>query len=164
MKERHVFDGFYHDTLGEKDRHLPIGKAREFLLRMFAQPPVRPSLARCRSTRLYAGTNSTGSASRLSPLSPKAISFAISRFSMATTGRLSDGVSLGLKTGFDSGSTLDYVYRNRPSGITPIGKLIDWFYVNSIGWRGIRVRKAEYRTAYRARRWTCCGRKGRPVR
>jgi hypothetical protein len=33
------------------------------------------------------------------------------------------------------------VYRNRASGITPLGTLIDWFYINSIGWRGIRIRK-----------------------
>jgi SAM-dependent methyltransferase len=33
------------------------------------------------------------------------------------------------------------VYRNRASGITPLGTLIDWFYLNSPGWRGIRVRK-----------------------
>jgi len=48
---------------------------------------------------------------------------------------------LGLETGFDSGSTLDYVYNNRPAGVSPMGKLVDWFYLNSIGWRGIRVRK-----------------------
>src|SRR5690242_11717405 len=44
------------------------------------------------------------------------------------------------------GHELDYVYRNRPSGITPAGKLIDWFYVNSVGWRGIRVRKENIET------------------
>ena len=140
VKERHVFDGFFHDTLGEKDRHLPIGKAREFLLRMFDQPPVRPSLLDA-DQRGFTKSEFDRLSQPLFALSPKAISFAISRFSMATGGRLSDGITLGLKTGFDSGSTLDYVYRNRPSGITPIGKLIDWSYVNAIGWRGIRVRK-----------------------
>jgi alpha-beta hydrolase superfamily lysophospholipase len=140
VKERHVFDGFYHDTLGEKDRHLAIGKARDFLTRMFAQSPVRPSLLDADKTG-YTKNEFDRLSKPLPALSPKAINFAVSRFSLGTGGRLSDGVSLGLKTGFDSGSTLDYVYRNRPSGITPLGKLIDWFYVNSIGWRGIRVRK-----------------------
>jgi SAM-dependent methyltransferase len=60
---------------------------------------------------------------------------------MKTGGRASEGIRLGLKTGFDSGSTLDYVYRNRAAGFSPVGKLIDWSYVNSAGWRGIRVRK-----------------------
>ncbi|HFS0763566.1 TPA: class I SAM-dependent methyltransferase family protein, partial [Pseudomonas aeruginosa] len=44
-------------------------------------------------------------------------------------------------TGFDSGSTLDYVYRNQPSGSGPLGRLIDRNYLDSIGWRGIRQRK-----------------------
>jgi hypothetical protein len=29
---------------------------------------------------------------------------------------------------------LEYVYRNQPGGITPLGTLIDWFYLNSQGW------------------------------
>src|SRR5262249_33957712 len=44
VKERHVFRGFYHDTLGEKDRHLPIAQARRFILERFSEPLVRPSL------------------------------------------------------------------------------------------------------------------------
>ena len=48
---------------------------------------------------------------------------------------------LGLETGFDSGATLDYVYKNQPAGIPPLGKSIDIFYLNSIGWRGIRQRR-----------------------
>src|SRR5690606_10059710 len=56
---------------------------------------------------------------------------------------LSDGVKLGFATGFDSGSTLDYVYRNTPSGKGPLGRLIDQNYLNSIGWRGIRQRKVH---------------------
>jgi hypothetical protein len=55
--------------------------------------------------------------------------------------RLSDGVKLGEQTGFDSGSTLDYVYRNTPSGVTPLGRLIDRNYLRAIGWIGIRQRK-----------------------
>jgi SAM-dependent methyltransferase len=68
---------------------------------------------------------------------------------MASFGRLSSGVSLGFATGFDSGSTLDYVYRNRAEGITPLGRLIDWFYLNAVGWRGIRVRKQHIERALR---------------
>jgi SAM-dependent methyltransferase len=37
--------------------------------------------------------------------------------------------------------TLDYVYKNRPEGITPLGRMMDRSYLNSIGWRGIRQRK-----------------------
>jgi hypothetical protein len=56
-------------------------------------------------------------------------------------GALSDGIALGHRTGFDSGATLDYVYRNRAGGLGLPGRMIDRVYLESIGWRGIRVRK-----------------------
>jgi alpha-beta hydrolase superfamily lysophospholipase len=139
-KELHTFDGFLHDTLGEKDRHLPIAKARAFIERCFHRPPATPSqLDADRTGPTFDEHQSLRHP--LPPLHPKAINFALTRLSMRTGGRLSDGIRLGLATGFDSGATLDYVYRNQPSGLTPIGKLVDWFYLNAIGWRGIRIRK-----------------------
>ena len=45
-KEKHVLDGFYHDTFGEKDRKLATDKARDFILRQFATPWSRPDLPR----------------------------------------------------------------------------------------------------------------------
>ena len=39
------------------------------------------------------------------------------------------------------GESLDYVYRNRARGWTPIGRLIDRIYLGSPGWQGIRARK-----------------------
>lgn len=63
------------------------------------------------------------------------------RFSLKYASRISDGIRLGFETGFDSGSSLDYVYRNQPSGSSAFGRFIDGIYLNSIGWRGIRQRK-----------------------
>jgi SAM-dependent methyltransferase len=60
---------------------------------------------------------------------------------MKTGGRLSKGIDLGWRSGFDSGLTLDYVYENKAQGSTPLGRFIDHGYLNSIGWRGIRQRK-----------------------
>jgi alpha-beta hydrolase superfamily lysophospholipase/SAM-dependent methyltransferase len=140
IKEKHVFDGFYHDTLGEKDRHLPIGKAREFILKMFARTPAATCLLDA-DRAAYTKAEFDRLSRPLPIASIKRMSFALTRLGMKTGGRLSDGIRLGLETGFDSGSTLDYVYRGRASGVTPIGKLIDWLYLNSVGWRGIRLRK-----------------------
>ena len=140
QKELHSFEGFFHDTLGEKDRHLPIAKVRTFLDRQFERPSSRPSLQHADQV----GFTKTEYDLLLRPLpawSPKGISFALTKLFLRTIGRLSNGIRLGVDSGFDSGSSLDYVYRNRPSGITPIGTLIDWFYLNSPGWTGIRVRK-----------------------
>ncbi|MBI2688478.1 MAG: alpha/beta fold hydrolase [Acidobacteria bacterium] len=140
-KEIHVFDGFFHDTLGEKDRHLPIAKARAFVLKYFERPPVVETLLDA-DRRGYTYEEYQSLKKPLPAMSPKALNFAITRLSMKASGQyLSDGIRLGVKTGFDSGATLDYVYRNKPSGLTPIGKIVDWFYLNAIGWRGIRMRK-----------------------
>ena len=134
-KEVHEFPGFYHDTLGEKDRHLPIARLRTFLARQFA---VRPSLLNADQ----GGFTKTEYDQLLQPPSfLKGISFALTKLFLKTIGRMSGGIRLGLKTGFDSGSSLDYVYRNQATGLTPIGKLIDRIYLDSPGWTGIRVRK-----------------------
>ncbi|MBM4113658.1 MAG: hypothetical protein FJ253_09885, partial [Phycisphaerae bacterium] len=67
--------------------------------------------------------------------------YAPARLFLRTLGRLSHGIDLGWKSGFDSGLSLDHVYENAPSGRTPLGRFIDRQYLNSIGWRGIRVRR-----------------------
>jgi alpha-beta hydrolase superfamily lysophospholipase len=136
-KEIHTFDGFLHDTLGEKDRHLPIARVRAFLERQFAPRASLENADRAGFTK-----SEFDELKRPLPAwSPKGVVFALTKLFFRTIGRFSDGIRLGCETGFDSGSSLDYVYRNRPSGITPLGTLIDWFYLNSPGWRGIRVRK-----------------------
>ena len=140
VKERHVLDGFYHDTLGERDRAGVLGKIREFIGRMFSASPAEDSLLDA-DQRGYTRDEEVRLARPLAALSPKNLQFAMVRTSMRSLGRLSRGIRLGLETGFDSGSTLDYVYRNVAEGITPLGRMIDRSYLDSIGWRGIRVRK-----------------------
>jgi SAM-dependent methyltransferase len=68
---------------------------------------------------------------------------------MKTGGRLSKGIDLGWRSGFDSGLTLDYVYENKARGRTPLGRLIDRSYLDSPGWRGIRERKKNLETLLR---------------
>jgi hypothetical protein len=52
--------------------------------------------------------------------SPGDLRWPIMRAGLKTGGRLSEGIRLGWRTGFDSGATLDYVYENRPRGRTII--------------------------------------------
>lgn len=139
VKESHVLDGFYHDTFGEKQRHRAISKTREFILRNFSE--------QCQQPDLLDADQRGATKDEFDRLSRPAKAFganwywAMSRFWIGVGGKLSSGIKVGLDTGFDSGSTLDYVYRNQSQGVTPIGKLVDWIYLNSIGWRGIRIRK-----------------------
>lgn len=60
---------------------------------------------------------------------------------MRTGGRLSNGIDLGYRRGFDSGEMLDYVYEDRAHGRMLIGKVIDRIYLNAVGWRAIRNRR-----------------------
>ena len=80
---------------------------------------------------------------------PKAWYYGLLRVSLKTLGKLSTGVRIGYRYGFDSGIMLEYVYRNRPSGITPLGTLIDWYYLNSQGWCGIRQRSKVLKATLR---------------
>ncbi len=85
----------------------------------------------------------------LPALSPKRLMFGTQRLSMATLGKLSHGIQVGYRAGFDSGESLDYVYDNKSRGALGIGRLIDRGYLNAIGWRGIRQRRECMRTALR---------------
>ena len=141
-KEKHILPGFFHDTLGERDRGHALSRARRFILESFEQPAERPSLLdadRC-------GWSCAEAESLAAPLPRNSFAdlyWRATRAGLKLGNGLSDGVKLGFATGFDSGSTLDYVYRNQPSGKSALGRLIDANYLNSTGWRGIRQRKVH---------------------
>lgn len=150
LKERHVLPGFFHDTLGELDRKLAFDKIRHFIERLFAAEPATllPQQALLQAHQAgYSRDEELRLSAPLGMLSPKNVQFALTRLSMRTLGRLSDGIRLGLATGFDSGSTLDYVYRNQIRGTSILGRMIDRGYLDAIGWRGIRVRKQHLQQA-----------------
>lgn len=144
IKERHVLPGFFHDTLGERDRVKALDKVRGFILARFAEPPV---VADVRRAHLSGYTRDE--ADRLAtPLSLSLFSlrgayWALTRASIRIGGLFSKGIATGVRTGFDSGSTLDYVYENEPRGLGPGGRLIDRQFLDAIGWRGIRQRKVH---------------------
>ncbi len=141
-KERHVLPGFYHDTLGEKDRAGAVAEIRRFLNECFAEPVSAPSLLNAHEVG-HTRDEAEALATPLSALSPRGIYWALTRFSMKLGGLFSEGIATGHRTGFDSGSTLDYVYRNEARGRGPIGRMMDRNYIDAIGWRGIRRRKVH---------------------
>jgi SAM-dependent methyltransferase len=75
--------------------------------------------------------------------------FLAMKAAVKVAGRLGKGIELGWKSGFDSGRSLDYIYENRAQGSSRLGRLIDANYLNSIGWRGVRQRKANLEKALR---------------
>jgi len=140
VKEKHVFPDFYHDTLNELDGHLAVTKARGFIARRFAEPAKLPSLLDA-DKQGYTFNEYQALSQPLPCWHPKAWFYAYFQWQCRTLGKLSNGLTLGVKTGFDSGSTLDYVYQNQAQGCGLLGRMMDRTYLDSIGWRGIRLRK-----------------------
>ncbi|NJN67800.1 MAG: hypothetical protein HC884_14380 [Chloroflexaceae bacterium] len=54
---------------------------------------------------------------------------------------MSYGLAIGVAHGFDSGLSLDYVYRNRPGGRTALGQALDRIYLNHESNQADRARK-----------------------
>jgi SAM-dependent methyltransferase len=142
VKEKHFLPGFFHDTFGEKYRRQVFDKMRIFIDKLYNE-----DLPSCD----YQHADAWGPAADeyrklktpLPPRSLKGIYYRITKAVITTLGCLSDGINLGVKTGFNSGATLDYVYRNKASGRMFIGKLFDGAYLANAGWTGIRQRKVN---------------------
>ncbi|KJJ98423.1 hypothetical protein UB43_17230 [Pseudomonas sp. 21] len=141
-KELHILPGFFHDTLGELNREQATTRARRFILECFARAPELADL-RDADRFGYTCAEAEALATPLPNGSIRDLYWRATRANMRLGRLLSDGINLGFQTGFDSGSTLDYVYRNQPAGAGPVGRMIDRTYLESAGWRGIRQRKVN---------------------
>ncbi len=145
-KTRRTFPGMYHAILHEKDRQPVIDCIADFATRLFDDGPPREDLR--------GGDPGTRSRYRqisapLPLLHYKRLTCGLTRAVMKTIGRLSTGIRIGWKYGFDSGQSLDHVYRHRAGGFTMLGKVIDHNYINSLGWQGIRTRRQHLQQALR---------------
>ena len=142
LKQMHVFPAMYHAIFHEVERERVIERVREFVRERFAQPPLALSLRRA-DRYGYTWEEYERLKLRGGP------QFVVLRAALRLAGRFSNGIELGWQSGFDSGRSLDYVYQNRPQGSSRFGKYIDTNYLKSIGWRGIRQRKANLEEALR---------------
>ena len=142
MKEQIVYPGLRHSIFHERHRALPIEETRAFLQRAFADERSAPSL-RAADKSGYTKAEFDRLSAPLPAQSAKRLQFAAVRAVMQSIGRLSNGVRIGWRHGFDSGPSLDYVYENRARGWTPLGRLLDRLYLDTIGWATIRRRKVH---------------------
>jgi len=149
LKEMQVYPGFYHDIFHEVGRDLPIAKARQFIRNALETPPVRPWAHRLGGTGTAGAAVESVAELQVYP-AVRRLFFSWLKLMLKTVGRLSQGVRIGWRSGFDSGESLDYVYENKPRGVTPIGKMLDRLYLKSIGWKGIRQRKVNLERALRS--------------
>ncbi len=126
-------------------RREAIAHCRDFIEACFSLPV--PAMERFREADVHSHSAKAYQSlveGRLA--SPAArVSFGAQRAMLGTLGQLSEGMRIGMAGGFDSGASLDYVYRNQAQGRLGIGKVIDRGYLDAIGWRGIRLRRTHLR-------------------
>ena len=134
-------ENFYHGIIFEKERQKVYKMLDDFIQDVFKNQNTTLDV----SPREFSRKEYERIALKEYPLNEK-IFYSIQKFSMRTFGFLSKGMSLGLKYGFDSGISLDYIYKNQADGNLLLGKFIDRFYLNQIGWTGIRERKKNLLT------------------
>ena len=132
------FEDFYHGMLYEQNAQQAIDEISQFITASFADNAINYSEHLVNVTQQECDKISYGSLPLIT-----SINYIIQRTSMKHLGFLSKGMETGLKYGFDSGVTLDHVYKNKAEGVTALGKWIDKAYINSIGWKGIRQRKVN---------------------
>src|SRR6266481_6256756 len=105
LKEMEVYPAAYHAIFHDQDRHLVVDRVRKFVQERFAEQSTQPSLLNADQAGYtrdeYERLKSRGG-----------MKFAVARAGLRAAGRLSDGVDLGWRNGFDSGLSLDYVYEN----------------------------------------------------
>ncbi|MEM6546674.1 MAG: bifunctional alpha/beta hydrolase/class I SAM-dependent methyltransferase [Pseudomonadota bacterium] len=139
-KESHLFPGLRHDLLGERDRAPVIDATRRFLKDCFERPEPAPDLTDA-DRRGFTQQETEALKQPLPLWSSRGAYWRGLRVGTKLGALISSGLAIGVKIGFDSGATLDYVYRNEATGTGPLGRLLDRSYLKAIGWRGIRQRK-----------------------
>ncbi|MER7171726.1 class I SAM-dependent methyltransferase family protein [Streptomyces mesophilus] len=101
------------------------------------------NIAKASKSARSAKTTQASPTARVTPPGPFGrVKWAANRALLKSVGRLSKGVRIGYRYGFDSGTMLDYVYVNKAQGALGVGALIDRIFLNAVGWRAIRARRA----------------------
>ena len=142
-----MLPGFFHDTLGEKDRAIALDKARGFILARFAEPLNRPSLRDADRTGLHPRRGRRAGLALAAALAARALlggDPGRHEAGRAARGR-HQARSIAPASIPARRSTMSIATGR--SGLGPLGRLIDRTYLHSIGWRGIRQREAPCRGA-----------------
>lgn len=143
FKQLEVFPEMYHAIFHEAGRDAVLSRMRTFIQQCFERTPQREHL-------LNADVSGHTRTEYDSLRTPSNLKWKSIRLMLKTVGRLSKGIRLGWREGFDSGVMLDHVYKNDAKGFPLIGTLIDRNYLNAVGWRGIRVRAQNLRALLEA--------------
>jgi alpha-beta hydrolase superfamily lysophospholipase/ubiquinone/menaquinone biosynthesis C-methylase UbiE len=137
----------FHAVFYEQDISEALQSSRDFIEQCFSRAPIQAS-------DHYRDDVESKSAAQFEALKSGKLGgvfsnafFGMQKLMLGIIGRLSNGMSIGLKHGFDSGTSLDYVYGNQAKGKLLVGGMIDRGYLDAVGWRGIRLRKQHLHKA-----------------
>src|SRR2546423_3153852 len=133
-KRFEIFPDAYHSIFHEINRSVVVYLVRAFVSEEFAKRATMASLQEADKSGF-----TFSECERLKKNG--STKFAVARAGLKIARKLSRGIEIGWRSGFDSGLSLDYVYKNEAHGKSAVGRLIDKSYLDSIGWRGIRERK-----------------------
>jgi len=134
-KRWQLYPDSYHAIFHETNKADVFADCIEFAEQVFNTPVQAPDLS---MAHLNSASKDKVDRLAIKPFNPN---FAITRFAMQKFGHVSAAIAIGLEHGFDSGHSLDHVYYNKPSGQNKFGQAVDKFYLNNIGWQGIRIRR-----------------------
>ena len=134
-KRWQLYPDSYHAVFHETNKADVFADCIEFAEQVFSTQVQAPDLS---TAHLNSASKDKVDRLAIKPFNPN---FAITRFAMQKFGHVSAAIATGLEHGFDSGHSLDHVYYNQPSGQNKFGQAVDKFYLNNIGWQGIRIRR-----------------------
>ena len=137
-KEFITLEGFHHGILFEQGREEVYKILQRFIQKAFSTPLPAPTLA----PDLFTQKEFETMQYELIP-SGERRNYRFEKWALGKFGHLSGGMTVGLTHGFDSGASMDYVYKNTPQGKWGVGRWMDKRYLNAIGWRGVRIRKGH---------------------
>ena len=137
-KEFITLEGFHHGILFEQGREEVYKILQRFIQKAFSTPLPAPTLA----PDLFTQKEFETMQYELIP-SGERRNYRFQKWALGKFGHLSGGMTVGLTHGFDSGASMDYVYKNTPQGKWGVGRWMDKSYLNAIGWRGVRIRKGH---------------------
>jgi len=137
-KEFITLEGFHHGILFEQGREEVYKILQRFIQKAFSTPLPAPTLA----PDLFTQKEFETMQYELIP-SGERRNYRSQKWALGKFGHLSGGMTVGLTQGFDSGASMDYVYKNTPQGKWGVGRWMDKRYLNAIGWRGVRIRKGH---------------------
>ena len=138
LKEFITLEGFHHGILFEQGREEVYKILQRFIQKAFSTPLSTPTLA----PDLFTQKEFETMQYELIPNGERWY-YRFEKWALGKFGHLSEGMTVGLTHGFDSGASMDYIYKNTPQGKWGIGRWMDKSYLNAIGWRGVRIRKGH---------------------